>query len=68
MAAFKAFFITSLFTVIIAMGTSFHLFAIDRLLFPIDDKLTLHVLNIIFSLFAPLYYLSFTPLYEKATE
>ncbi|WP_034550929.1 DUF4153 domain-containing protein [Carnobacterium funditum] len=68
MAAFKAFFITSLFTVIIAMGTSSILFAIDRLLFPIDDKLTLHVLNIIFSLFAPLYYLSFTPLYEKATD
>ncbi|MGB6178286.1 DUF4153 domain-containing protein, partial [Carnobacterium sp.] len=68
MAAFKAFFITSLFTLIIASGTSSILFAIDRLLFSLDDKLTLHVLNIIFTLFAPLYYLSFTPLYEKSSE
>lgn len=64
-AAFKAFFITVLFTIVIAIGASSILFAIDRLLFSIGDKLTLHVLNIIFSLFAPLYYLSFTPYYEE---
>ena len=68
MAAFKAFFIASLFTLIIAAGLSSILFAVDRLLFPIGDKLTLHVLNVIFSLFATLYYLSFTPLYEKNGE
>lgn len=64
-AAFKAFFITVLFTIVIAIGASSILFAIDRLLFSIGDKLTLHVLNIVFSLFAPLYYLSFTPYYEE---
>lgn len=64
MAAFKAFFITLLFTLIIAAGVSSILFAIDRLLFPIGNKLMLHVSNVIFSLFATLYYLSFTPLYE----
>ena len=68
MAAFKAFFIASLFTLIIAAGVSSILFAIDRLLFPIGDKLIVHVLNVIFSLFATLYYLSFTPLYEKNGE
>ncbi|SEL23310.1 protein of unknown function [Carnobacterium iners] len=67
-AAFKAFFITSLFTIVIAIGVSSILFAIDRLLFSIDDKLTLHVLNIVFSLFAPLYYLSFTPIYEDTKD
>ena len=65
MAAFKAFFITVLFTIVIAIGASSILFAIDRLLFSIGDKLTLHVLNIVFFLFAPLYYLSFTPYYKE---
>lgn len=68
MAAFKAFFITLLFTGIIAAGVSSIIFAIDRLLFPINYKATLHVLNIVFSLFAPLYYLSFTPVYENMGE
>lgn len=63
MSAFKAFFITILFTVIIAVGVSSILFAIDRLLFSVDYKATLHLLNVVFSLFAPLYFLSFTPPY-----
>lgn len=63
MSAFKAFFITILFTVIIAIGVSSILFAIDRLLFSVDYKATLHLLNVVFSLFAPLYFLSFTPPY-----
>lgn len=63
MSAFKAFFTTVLFTLIIAAGVSSILFAIDRLLFSVDYKVTLHILNIVFSLFAPLYFLSFTPIY-----
>ena len=66
--AFKAFFITSLFTLIIAIGVSSIIVAIDRLLFSVDDKLILHVLNGVFSLFAPLYYLSFTPIYEDTKD
>lgn len=66
--AFKAFFITSLFTLIIAIGVSSIIVAINRLLFSVDDKLILHVLNGVFSLFAPLYYLSFTPIYEDTKD
>ncbi|WP_192988014.1 DUF4153 domain-containing protein [Carnobacterium mobile] len=63
MSAFKAFFTTVLFTLIIAAGVSSILFAIDRLLFSVDYKVTLYILNVVFSLFAPLYFLSFTPIY-----
>lgn len=61
MSTFKAFFVTVLFTLIIAAGVSSVLFAINQLLFPVEVKVNLHVLNIVFSLFAPLYFLSFTP-------
>ncbi len=63
MATFKAFFITALFTWIIAGGSSLIIFAVDRLLFNVGDNTTLHTLNIIFTLFAPIFFLSFTPEY-----
>jgi hypothetical protein len=61
MSAFKAFFITVLFSAVLAGGISAILFAIDQLLFPIPYKVNAHALNIIFSLFSPIFFLSFTP-------
>ncbi|MBS4204398.1 DUF4153 domain-containing protein [Lederbergia citrea] len=64
MSAFKAFFITLLFTSVIAGGLSLIIFAIDELLFPVNHKAIAHVLNIVYSLFAPIFFLSFTPPYQ----
>lgn len=63
MSTFKAFFITALFTAVIAGGISAIIFAIDSLLFPVDNNVTQHALNIIFALFTPIFFLSFTPPY-----
>lgn len=63
MATFKAFFITVLFTIVIAGGISLILFSVDSLLFSVGDKTIVHALNIVFCLFAPIFFLSFAPLY-----
>lgn len=63
MATFKALFITLLFTAVIAGGVSAIIFAIDELLVSLDNRTTAHALNIVFSLFAPIFFLSFTPPY-----
>ncbi|WP_254118975.1 DUF4153 domain-containing protein [Bacillus sp. FJAT-29790] len=63
MSVFKAFFTTVLFTAVIAGGVSSIIFAIDRLLFTVDNKAIPHALNLILSLFAPTFFLSLTPLY-----
>jgi len=63
MATFKAIFITALFTVIISGGTSLIIFAVDNLLFSVADNAVLHTLNIVYTLFAPIFFLSFTPFY-----
>lgn len=61
--AFRAFFITLLFTVVLIGGISFIIGAVDSLLFSVDDNFYLHVINVIATLFAPLFFLSFTPLF-----
>lgn len=63
MSTFKAFFITVLFTGVIAAGISAIIFAIDSLLFTVNNKAIPHALNIIISIFAPIFFLSFTPPY-----
>lgn len=63
MASFKAFFTTVLFSFVIAGGVSLIIFATDSLLFDVNDKLIMHTLNIIYSLFAPIFFLSLTPRY-----
>lgn len=59
--AFKAIFLAILFTAILFAGTALILTAFDRLLFPIDSNLYGYVANFIFTLFAPLLFLSQTP-------
>lgn len=61
LATFKAFFITVLFTLVIAGGVSLILFAVNQLLFSIGDKTIAHALNVVFCLFAPIFFLSYVP-------
>ncbi|MCZ2259889.1 DUF4153 domain-containing protein [Sporosarcina sp. G11-34] len=70
MATFKAIFITFLFTGIIAGGISLIIFAVDNLLFSVANNTIPHTLNIVFTLFAPIFFLSFTPPYfgKKDTD
>lgn len=66
MAAFKAFFVALFFASILFGGISLIIAAIDNLLFPISEKAYMHSASIIYSLFAPLYFLSLIPLYPGA--
>lgn len=61
LAAFKAVAITFLFTSVLVLGIVLIIQAIDFLLFSMDDNLLSHLLNILVSLFAPVYFLSMTP-------
>lgn len=63
MSAFKAIFITLLYTIVIAGGLSLIVFAVDSLLFTVNDKTIPHTLSIVFTLFSPIFFLSFTPLF-----
>lgn len=63
MATFRAFFTTVLFTAVILAGVNLSIFAVDQLLTPVNFKVYSHVFNIVFTLFSPLFFLSFIPLY-----
>ena len=63
LSAFKAFFTTVLFTVILYAGVGFIIFAVDQLLFSVNYKANLHSANLIISLFSPIFFLSYTPGY-----
>lgn len=63
LATFKSFFTTVLFSVVLYAGIGVILLAVDQLLFSLDYKVNLHCLNLVVSLFAPIFFLSGTPLY-----
>ncbi|MDQ1146002.1 MFS family permease [Bacillus sp. SORGH_AS 510] len=63
MIAFKSFFISLFFSGIIMAGVGIILGATDLLIFSIDYKAYSHAANIIFSIFAPIYFLSLIPVY-----
>ncbi|MBS4194297.1 DUF4153 domain-containing protein [Lederbergia citri] len=63
MSAFKAFFLTVLFSSVLAVGLNLIIFAIDQLLFQVNYKVNAHIMNILCSLFAPIFFLSYTPPY-----
>lgn len=52
----------------LAAGISAIFYATDYLLFNIDYKMLTHLLNIVGPLFAPIYFLSMTPLYPGKRE
>ena len=68
LAAFKSFFITLLFALVLALGMGAIYSAIDYLLFNVDPYLFTHTLNIVGSFFAPLYFLSLTPFFSEVKE
>lgn len=63
MASFKAFFNSLFFSGVIMGGISIIIAAIDQLLFRVNEKAYPHAANIIFILFAPMYFLSLIPVY-----
>ena len=63
MIAFKAFFNSLLFSVVIFGGVALIISAIDLLIFSVDYRAYSHAGNIIFILFAPMYFLSLIPIY-----
>ena len=63
MSSFKSFFNSLLFSVVLFIGISLIIGAIDLLLFQVDEKAYMHALNIISVLFAPIYFLSLIPVY-----
>jgi hypothetical protein len=63
MVVFKAIFISIFFSGIIFAGCSIILSAINQLLLPVDSKAYAHTANIVFILFAPIYFLSLIPIY-----
>lgn len=68
MAAFKAFFISIFFAGVIFAGISLILGATNILLFKVGSKAYSHALNIVFVLFAPIYFLSLIPVYYGKSD
>ncbi len=63
MIAFKSLFNSLFFSGVIFGGLSIILFAINQLIFAIDSTAFSHTANIVFILFAPMYFLSLIPVY-----
>lgn len=61
LAAFQSFFISLIFSAVLAGGISAVFNAVHYLLFSLDFKLLGHLLNPVYTLFAPLYFLSLMP-------
>ncbi len=68
MTAFKAFFNSLLFSAVLMMGVSLIITATDLLLFRVDEKAYAHAANLIFVLFAPIYFLSLIPVYPGPAD
>lgn len=61
--AFKSFFISLFYSLILFAGMSIIITAVDRLLFKVHSDSYSHTANIIFIVFAPMYFLSLIPVY-----
>ncbi|TWE01042.1 uncharacterized protein DUF4153 [Neobacillus bataviensis] len=68
MITFKSFFISLFFSSIIYGGISIILVAFNELIFKIEYTAYPHTANLIFILFAPLYFLSLIPDYSRAKD
>lgn len=68
MVAYKAFFISLFFAGIIFGGTSIIMATTNELLFEVDSEAYSHAANIIFILFAPIYFLSLIPVYYGKSD
>jgi hypothetical protein len=68
MIAFKSIFISLFFSGIIMAGVSIILGATDLLIFSLNYKVYSYTATIIFTLFAPMYFLSLIPVYLGAED
>lgn len=68
MVSFKAFFISIFFAGVLFAGTSIIMGATNILLFKVESKAYTHAMNIIFVLFAPVYFLSLVPVYYGKSD
>lgn len=68
MGAFKGLFIALFFAVILFGGISLIITATNELLFQIDSDAYSHAANIIFIIFAPIYFLSIIPVYNGKSD
>lgn len=69
MVSFKSFFISLFFSGVMFAGISIIITAADQLIFTIDPNAYSHTANIIFLLFAPMYFLSLIPIFPgKSTD
>jgi len=62
-AGFKGFFVAAFFSGVLYLGVMLIIGATDILITPVDQKAYMHAANIIFMLFAPIYFLSLIPFY-----
>lgn len=63
MITFKSFFNALLYSGVLYLGLMIIIGAIDQLIFTIDYKAYPHMANIVFVIFAPMYFLSLIPIY-----
>lgn len=63
MVVFKSYFTTVLFTIVIISGLSLIVTAVDLLLISLHHLTIPHLFNLVVSLFAPIFFLSFIPAY-----
>lgn len=68
MVVFKSFFHSLLYAAVIFIGCSLILSAIQLLIFPLSERAFSHMLNIVFVLFAPVFFLSLIPVYPGKKE
>ena len=66
--SFKSFFIAIFFSGVIFAGISIIIGAIDQLLFPVHYTAYSHTANIVFTLFAPMFFLSLVPVYPGESD
>jgi hypothetical protein len=66
MAGFKAFFVALFFSGVLFLGVALILGALNMLIIPVDSTYYAHAANIIFVLYAPLYFFSLIPVYSAA--
>lgn len=64
LASFKSFFISLFFSSVIFFGLTLIYGATDQLLLPLSEKIYAHTANIVFLMFATIYFLSLIPKYS----
>lgn len=65
---FKSTFTSILYGVVLFLGINAIYFAIDLLLFKLDNNIPSHIANFVFVFFTPIYYLSLLPKFNSKNE